>query len=69
MSNKEVKEEHVREAAYHIWNNEGQPEGKDSEHWLRALDELRSKDDKKVMPKRQAKSAQAAQRATRKTKA
>lgn len=50
MSTTEINEEHVREAAYRIWDNEGQPEDKAEEHWFRALDELQSKDDEKVTP-------------------
>jgi hypothetical protein len=57
MSTKEINEEHVRETAYHIWNNEGQPEGKAAEHWLRALDELQVKDDEKAAQKAQPQPA------------
>ena len=33
MSNGEEKQERIRERAYHIWLAEGQPEGRDKEHW------------------------------------
>jgi len=26
-------EQHIRERAFHIWIERGQPEGKDKEHW------------------------------------
>jgi hypothetical protein len=29
-------EQRIREKAYEIWNLEGQPEGRDREHWERA---------------------------------
>lgn len=35
-----IDEAQVRDSAYHIWLNEGQPEGCDQEHWLRAIDAL-----------------------------
>ena len=57
MEVSEITEEQVREAAYHIWNNEGQPEGQAEEHWFRALNELQSKDEAKVAPKRKAQTA------------
>jgi hypothetical protein len=57
MSTTKVNEEHVREAAYYIWYNEGQPEGKAEEHWWRALDELLSKYDEETTPKRRVESA------------
>lgn len=57
MEISEITEEQVREAAYHIWNNEGQPEGQAEEHWFRALNELQSKDEAKVAPKRKAQTA------------
>jgi hypothetical protein len=33
-------EQQIRERAYAIWLEEGQPEGRDLDHWLRARDEL-----------------------------
>lgn len=47
----EEKEEQVREAAYHIWNNVGQPEGQAEAHWFRALHALQSIDEAKAAPK------------------
>ncbi|MEL6620294.1 MAG: DUF2934 domain-containing protein [Pseudomonadota bacterium] len=42
-----LNESQVREAAYLLWLDEGRPEGRDQEHWLRAVDALTS-----VQPKR-----------------
>ncbi len=36
----EINEELVRERAYFIWEREGRPEGKQTEHWEAALREL-----------------------------
>lgn len=35
-------EQRVRERAFYIWIEQGQPEGKDKEHWRQAEDELMS---------------------------
>jgi hypothetical protein len=37
---KSFDEEAIRERAYLIWIEEGRPEGRDMEHWLRACGEL-----------------------------
>lgn len=50
----EATEEQVREAAYHIWNTEGQPDGQAEAHWFRALHELQSKDEAAAAPKPEA---------------
>jgi hypothetical protein len=34
---KEDSDQSTREAAYFLWENEGRPEGKDLEHWARAV--------------------------------
>lgn len=33
-------EERIRRRAYEIWEREGRPHGRDSEHWLRAREEI-----------------------------
>jgi hypothetical protein len=33
-------EQRIRERAYEIWEDEGHPQGRDREHWLRARQEL-----------------------------
>jgi hypothetical protein len=35
-----VKEDRVRERAYLIWVDEGSPQGRDLDHWLRAKWEI-----------------------------
>lgn len=37
-----VESKNVQERAYHIWENEGRPHGRDFEHWLQAEQELAS---------------------------
>jgi hypothetical protein len=34
-------EEVVRARAYAIWESEGRPNGRDAEHWLRSMEEVR----------------------------
>ena len=38
------QEERIRDRAYRIWLDEGQPEGKYLEHWLRAKREVEEED-------------------------
>jgi hypothetical protein len=33
-------DERIRQRAYEIWQAEGQPEGKDAEHWQQAREEI-----------------------------
>lgn len=35
-----ISEDAIRERAYHIWEREGRPHGRDFEHWVRAQVEL-----------------------------
>jgi hypothetical protein len=35
-----ITEETIRFRSYAIWQREGRPDGKDVEHWLRAIEEL-----------------------------
>ena len=37
---KEALKRRIRERAYRIWLDEGQPQGRDLEHWLRAKREV-----------------------------
>ena len=32
----ETRLRHIRERAYHLWENDGRPHGRDSEYWERA---------------------------------
>jgi len=36
----EIPEETIRMRAYHIWEREGRPDGRELEHWIRAQIEL-----------------------------
>ena len=35
-----ISDDAIRERAYHIWEREGRPHGRDFEHWVRARVEL-----------------------------
>jgi hypothetical protein len=37
-----IREQAIRERAYAIWEEEGRPDGRDREHWLRAEAEINS---------------------------
>ena len=36
----DLLEQRIRERAYQIWEEEGHPQGRDSEHWQRARSEV-----------------------------
>ena len=36
----DMKEERIRTRAYEIWCEEGQPQGRDVENWLKACEEI-----------------------------
>src|SRR5208282_4499721 len=40
MMTTNADEQKVRERAYHIWEREGRPQGREAEHWEKALREL-----------------------------
>jgi hypothetical protein len=40
MAKDMITEDHIREAAYYLWDNEGRPADKAEEHWYRALQAL-----------------------------
>ena len=62
-----VTETQVREAAYYLWLEDGQPEGRDEEHWLKAVGAL-NQPQPKAKPKRKA-AAKPAAKAAPKAKA
>lgn len=33
-------EQHVRQAAYHLWENDGRPFGREKDYWFIALEQL-----------------------------
>ena len=40
------REQRIKERAYHIWQQEGCPEGREKEHWHQAMRELGSAGDR-----------------------
>lgn len=36
MTKQSINDEHIRVAAYYIWEKEGRPNGVDFDHWIRA---------------------------------
>ena len=44
------REQAIRERAYAIWEQEGRPDGKDLEHWLRAEAEFTSATEQQASP-------------------
>lgn len=58
------REEMIRERAYRIWVDQGQPEGKDQEHWVLASQEI---EQQAAAPKRHSR-APAAKKTTRQRK-
>lgn len=57
-------EDQIRETAYLFWLDDGQPQGRDEEHWLRAVDALT----KPVAKERAARKTPAKPRAASKAK-
>jgi hypothetical protein len=47
-----VTYEQIAARAYEIWQQEGKPQGRETEHWLRAEEELNSQDLKKQKGKK-----------------
>lgn len=58
MSDLQIDEAKIAETAYLFWLDEGQPEGRDQEHWLKAIDALTPAKPKKAR-KAPAKKAKA----------
>lgn len=61
----------IRETAYLFWLDEGQPEGRDQDHWLKAIDALTPATPKKARkaPAKPRAKAKAAAPKTTKAKA
>lgn len=65
MSKATPNEERIREIAYGFWLEDGQPQGRDEEHWLRAVEALnapaaKAKPTRKAAAKPRAASKKAA---------
>ena len=65
MTQVTIKENQIRDAAYFIWLEEGQPQGRDAEHWQKAVEALTPAAPKKKAAKAPAKP-RAAKAATKK---
>lgn len=69
MAQLNIDEAKVRETAYLMWLDEGQPEGRDMEHWLKAVDALTpAKPKRKAPAKPRATKAKTAAAKTTKAK-
>lgn len=68
MAMPNLDEAQIKETAYLYWMEEGQPEGRDQEHWLRAVDAL-NKSHIKPKPARKAASKTRATKAAPKRSA
>jgi len=70
MTMTDINEEIVRIRAYHIWEREGRPEGREAEHWHAALRELvleaKSGNGVSAKPAAKAKTAPASVKSPRK---
>ena len=55
-----ISEESIRARAYEIWEREGQPGGRDAEHWQMAVDELTAEAAKAAKPKAPRRTTKAA---------
>ena len=55
-----ISEEAIRARAYEIWEREGQPGGRDAEHWQQAVDELNAESAKAAKPKAPRRTTKAA---------
>ena len=54
MPKKTISEDAIREAAYHLWQAEGQPAGQDQEFWFRAEAALKAPAPRKRAPAKKA---------------
>ena len=57
MTTQTLDDTAIRETAYLFWLGEGQPAGRDQDHWLRAIDALTPAKRKPVAKKAAAKKA------------
>lgn len=57
MTQLTIEEAHIREAAYFLWLEDGQPEGREEEHWLKAIDALTPPTPKARKPRKAAAKA------------
>ena len=55
----QLDEAQIRETAYLIWLDEGQPDGQDQAHWLKAIDALTPAQPKRKTPAKRKAPAKA----------
>lgn len=62
-TNTQIDTAQIAEAAYFFWLEEGQPEGRDHAHWLKAIDALTPAQPKKKAARKAPAKAKAAPKA------
>jgi hypothetical protein len=50
MADDQELEQRIRERAFEIWIEEGQPYGKDKEHWEKARQEIEKRNERAIGP-------------------
>ena len=68
MTTLNIDDAKIRETAYLMWLDEGQPEGRDQEHWLKAIDALTPATPKAKAKRKAPAKAKAAPKAKAKSK-
>ena len=63
MTHTNIDEAQIRKAAYLLWLDEGQPEGCDEQHWLKAIDALAPSKPKSKLARKAASKPRAAKAA------
>jgi hypothetical protein len=69
MSKAPVDETQIREVAYRLWQEEGQPEGRDQDHWSKAIETLTPAEAEVPAPSADKAPVKARAKAPRKTAA
>jgi hypothetical protein len=54
MPSPEEKEQRIRERAYQIWLDEGQPDGREREHWRQAEEQINAEEGEQSEPDEQS---------------
>lgn len=54
MNKASLDETQIRETAFLLWLDDGQPQGRDQEHWLRAIETLKQAETKTKPPRKAA---------------
>lgn len=69
MPKPKMTEDQIREAAYHMWIEDGAPHGKDQDYWYKAVKELGAPAPRKAPAKKAAAKVPAAKAAAKATPA